>query len=136
MLGREYELLPVPPGRPAGQATSLESAWVCQAVGDPDDSSREQGRGSAGPIARVDVPVRESSGLVWAWPDTSPEGGLPLKPSLCQQVLCRGTPSRGGGGWNSFYQGTDDKMRPQRSPRVAPQLLITRGIHEWVNSVT
>lgn len=80
MLGREYELLPVPPGRPAGQATGLEGAWVCQAVRDPDDSDRKQDRGSVGPIAKAEVPVRESSGLVWAWPDTSPEGELPLKP--------------------------------------------------------
>lgn len=75
MLGREYELLPVRPERPAGQAASPEkSAWVCQAVGGGSD--RGQSRGSVGPIATV--PVRESSGLLWAWPDTSPEGGLPL----------------------------------------------------------
>lgn len=70
MLDREYELAPIFHG---GQRKGSEiSGWNCQAVADPSELARS----SAAAAARV--PLKESNGLLWAWPDTSPEGGLNL----------------------------------------------------------
>ncbi|CAM9467184.1 unnamed protein product [Ectocarpus sp. 12 AP-2014] len=74
MLGREYELLP-PEGR-ADKLTSLETrAWRCRSVVAPGGGPDEEKPSRSSTVATAEgVPVRESSGLLWAWPDTSPEG--------------------------------------------------------------
>ncbi|CAN0271597.1 unnamed protein product, partial [Ectocarpus sp. 13 AM-2016] len=74
MLGREYELLP-PEGR-ADNPTRFETrAWRCRSIVAPDDGPDEEKPSRSSIVAAAEeVPVRESSGLLWAWPDTSPEG--------------------------------------------------------------
>ncbi|CAN0328331.1 unnamed protein product, partial [Ectocarpus fasciculatus] len=74
MLGREYELLPPEGG--TDKPTSLETrAWRCRSMASPDGGPGQEGEGlSRSPTAAAEVPVKESSGLLWAWPDTSPAG--------------------------------------------------------------
>ncbi|CAM9258317.1 unnamed protein product [Ectocarpus sp. 8 AP-2014] len=74
MLGREYELLP--PEGVADKPTNLETrAWRCRSIVAPDDGPDEEKPSRSSTVAAAEeVPVRESSGLLWAWPDTSPEG--------------------------------------------------------------
>ncbi|CBJ28402.1 hypothetical protein Esi_0104_0073 [Ectocarpus siliculosus] len=74
MLGREYELLP--PDGVADKPTSLETrAWRCRSIVAPDDGPDEEKPSRSSTVAAAEeVPVRESSGLLWAWPDTSPKG--------------------------------------------------------------
>lgn len=87
MLGQEYELLPrpLPPleglaGRGAGSTdSSTDGKWSCRAVGSSSAAAgrRDGGDGNALEPA-VDIPLRESSGLLWMWPDPSPEGVRPV----------------------------------------------------------
>lgn len=70
MLGREYELLPSLPYGGSPGRTSADSVWSCRAV------SPAQGRPESALEPTIKLPVRESSGLLWTWPDTSPEGEL------------------------------------------------------------
>lgn len=78
MLDREYELLPrsLPLERMAGGGTA-DGAWRCRAVGSPLGCPAAAGRpGDAGDALglAVEIPLRGASGLLWMWPDTSPEG--------------------------------------------------------------
>ena len=74
MLGQEYELLPrrLPLEGPVG-AGNTDCAWSCHAVGSSAAAGRRGGDGDALEPGR-DIPLRESSGLLWMWPDPSPEG--------------------------------------------------------------
>lgn len=69
MLGRDYELVPrAPYGPSAGGGTDADSgAWSCRAALAAERSLLE-------PMAKI--PLRESSGLLWAWPDISQEGAM------------------------------------------------------------
>lgn len=58
MLDQEYELAPMP--REGQRASRETSGWECRAVADTGDK----------------LPLTESNGLLWVWPDTSSEGGL------------------------------------------------------------
>ena len=77
MLDRTYELAPLPHG---DQRTGQDNhrGWECKVVAVPSDEvfdDQERTRSSVEPAAAVSrVPLRESNGLLWAWPDSSPEG--------------------------------------------------------------
>lgn len=75
MLDRAYELAPIP--REGRRRSPDFRGWGCRAIADDEVSDPERTRSSVGPAAAVAaarVPLRESNGLLWAWPDTSPEG--------------------------------------------------------------
>ena len=79
MLDQEYELRPRPrpPAGLAGAAGTTDSAWSCRPVGSSsfDAAGRTPGGGDGDALEpALDIPLRESSGLLWMWPDPSPEG--------------------------------------------------------------
>lgn len=86
IVGRTYELRPIPHGSPAaptGPSLQGRRSWSCQAVVNRGGRDVDTPTGSAAvAVAGAEVPVRESSGLVWAWPDSSSEG----KPLSCSQL--------------------------------------------------
>lgn len=86
ILGRTYELRPPPHGPPAAHtaARTEDGSWSCHAVVDAASRDAERSKTSAASAIAVELPVRESSGLLWAWPDASPEGEL----WSCFQLYC------------------------------------------------
>ncbi|CAM9956443.1 unnamed protein product [Scytosiphon promiscuus] len=75
--GRTYELRPALHGPCAAQtaASPGDGSWSCQSVINLGGRhAKRRPRSSTVPAVAAEVPLRESSGLLWAWPDTSPEG--------------------------------------------------------------
>lgn len=80
MLGQEYELLPRPlPLEELAGTSAADSAWSCRTVVSPAAAAAAAaGRSEDALETAIEIPLRESSGLLWMWPDPSPEGETPV----------------------------------------------------------
>lgn len=78
MLGQKYELLPpwsaVDSGKANGPAgkPKADFTWRCRAAVATDTGGARLESGQEVP----EIPLQESSGLLWAWADASPRGTL------------------------------------------------------------